>query len=287
MLLEGPPGIAKTLLAKSFAKSLGLEFRRVQFTPDLMPSDVTGVNVFDPRSATFRFAPGPLFTDILLADEINRTPPKTQSALLEAMEERQVTIDGVRHALSPMFFVIATQNPIEHEGTFPLPEAQLDRFLFKLHLTYPGRAFEEEMVATLSASPSIASSEDGTTAPPAITLEELRTGRALLRQVTLSPAISHYVYQIVASTREHPHVLLGASPRAALYLALAAKLVATLDQRNYVIPDDVKSAAFPTLNHRLLLRPEAFDVVRDINSLIDEIINRVPVPSQSAAAGTP
>jgi len=278
VLLEGPPGIAKTLLAKTFASTLGLTFRRIQFTPDLMPSDITGINILDPRTGAFRFAPGPLFTDILLADEINRTPPKTQSALLEAMEERQMTIDGERHALGSMFFVIATQNPIEHEGTFPLPEAQLDRFLFKLHLTYPGVKFEEAMIQSLSGESGLAQQAPDA-ARKVVDIEDLARARALLRRIKLSESVGSYVMQIVSATRAHPHVLLGASPRAGLNFALAAKLQAAQSGRDYVIPDDVKQVARPVLNHRIILKPESFDVVKDIHEIVDDVVRRTPTPA--------
>lgn len=279
VLLEGPPGIAKTLLAKTFASTLGLTFRRIQFTPDLMPSDITGINILDSRTGAFRFAPGPLFTDILLADEINRTPPKTQSALLEAMEERQMTIDGERHALGAMFFVIATQNPIEHEGTFPLPEAQLDRFLFKLHLTYPGEKFEEAMIQSLSGESGLAQQTPEVSRKEVVDIEDLARARALLRKITLSESISSYIMQIVGATRAHPHVLLGASPRAGLNFALAAKLQAAQSGRDYVIPDDVKLMARPVLNHRLLLKPESFDVIKDVHEIVDDVVRRTPTPA--------
>lgn len=279
VLVEGPPGIAKTLLAKSFAASSGLSFRRIQFTPDLMPSDITGINIFDPKSATFRFAPGPLFTDILLADEINRTPPKTQAALLEAMEEKQVTIDGVRHPLSALFFVIATQNPIEHEGTFPLPEAQLDRFLFKINLTYPGSADEVQMIRALSASPTHQNASIEESAPAAVDIEQLHAARLALRSLTLSESLSRYIQQLLYATRVHPHVMLGASPRAGLNLALAAKLHAALEGRSYVIPDDVKAMAQPVLIHRLLVKPESFDTVRGTAEIVDDVLRKTSVPS--------
>jgi len=277
VLIEGPPGIAKTLLAKTFANSLGLNFRRIQFTPDLMPSDITGVNIFEPKSASFHFAPGPLFTDILLADEINRTPPKTQSALLEAMEEHCVTIDGVRRSLGDLFFVIATQNPIEHEGTFPLPEAQLDRFLFKLSLSYPDAKAEKDMV--LNFSSALPAFDQETTSQKSITsAAELTQARAALRQITLSPTLAGYIMELVSASRAHPKVLLGASPRAALGLALAAKVIAAFEGRDFVIPDDVKSVVIPSLNHRLILNPESFHAELSSEDILREIISRVAVP---------
>lgn len=279
VLLEGPPGVAKTLLAKTFARVLGLGFKRIQFTPDLMPSDITGVNVFDPKINDFRFVAGPVFSEIVLADEINRTPPKTQSALLEAMEERQLTIDGTLRSLSDLFFVIATQNPIEHEGTFPLPEAQLDRFLVKLSLGYPGAAREEEMVRSLSG---IVVESAG--APSALTPEAIRSARLAVRRINLTPAISEYIVRIAEASRSHSEVLLGMSPRAALYLALASKAQAASDGRNYVIPDDVKAMLVPVLNHRLILQPQAYEGPESVLRTIDEILKRVPAP-QDAAKG--
>ncbi len=281
VLLEGPPGVAKTLLAKTFARVLGLTFKRIQFTPDLMPSDITGINVFDPKQNDFRFVRGPVFSEILLADEINRTPPKTQSALLEAMEERQLTIDGSLHSLSQLFFVIATQNPIEHEGTFPLPEAQLDRFLVKLTLGYPGAEREEEMVRTLSGAEQPADQVQ----PAGIPAESILAARAAIRTITLAPALSEYIIRIAEASRAHPDVLMGMSPRAALYLALASKAQAASDGRGYVIPDDVKAMLIPVLNHRLILQPQIFEGPESVLRTIDEILKRVPAPKETGLSG--
>ena len=282
VLLEGPPGVAKTLTAKCFANSLGLNFNRVQFTPDLMPSDVTGVYVFDQDSSSFRFAPGPLFADIVLADEINRTPPKTQSALLEAMEERFCTIDGKRHPLGEMFFVIATQNPVEHEGTFPLPEAQLDRFLFKLNIGYPKKEAELEMIQRFSSElpEAIGGLQKEGNTEPVVSEAELRQGRDCLRRITMDSSITAYIHSIVERTRNHPDLVLGASPRAALNLALAAKLAAALDQRNYVIPDDVKEMAVFVLSHRIIFQPEVYDVDASSEKIIQTVLTEVPVPER-------
>ena len=279
VLLEGPPGVAKTLLAKTFANVLGLSFKRIQFTPDLMPSDITGINVFDPKQNDFRFVQGPVFAEIVLADEINRTPPKTQSALLEAMEERQLTIDGSVHTLSDLFFVIATQNPIEHEGTFPLPEAQLDRFLVKLNLGYPGAAREEEMVRILSGivPPAAAPRQPEQT----VSAADILAARREIRRINLAPAISDYIVRIAEATRSHPDVLLGMSPRAALYLALASKAEAAADGRDYVIPDDVKSMVVPVLNHRLMLQPQIYEGPESVLRTIDEILKRVAAPKDA------
>ena len=279
VLLEGPPGIAKTLLARTVAQALGLSFKRIQFTPDLMPSDVTGVNIFEPASGTFRFSPGPLFADIVLADEINRTPPKTQSALLEAMEERRVTIDGASRSLGEHFFVIATQNPIEHEGTFPLPEAQLDRFFFKLAMSYP--APEEERAMVMRRQSRLLGDPETTLAARAVFgVDELRSVREALRQTTFSAAMSGYVTALVHATREHPDLVLGVSPRGALHLALAAKMYAIFEGRDYVIPDDVKAAAVAALNHRLIFKPEVFESARNPAALVQEVLDRVPVPRE-------
>lgn len=278
VLLEGPPGIAKTLLARSFARCLGLNFKRIQFTPDLMPGDVTGVTVFERDSSTFRFAPGPVFTDVLLADEINRTPPKTQSALLEAMEEGAVTVDGHSHKLSEMFMVIATQNPIEHEGTFPLPEAQLDRFLFRLIMSYPEQGLEEKMIAALSSRSSAAPLESAIA--PAADAAELLQARVLLRGIKLMPALSAYIMELVRATRAHHEVMLGASPRAALHLALASKMNAALAGRDYAIPDDVKDVIRPVLNHRLILKPQLRATQHDSLDVINDILELVPPPAR-------
>lgn len=288
VLLEGPPGIAKTLMAKAFAQALGLRFRRIQFTPDLMPSDVTGVYVFDQTSSAFRFAPGPVFADIVLADEINRTPPKTQSALLEAMEEHFVTIDGKRHPLGNLFFVLATQNPIEHEGTFPLPEAQLDRFLFKLKMSYPGREFETAMVSRYSAEVPPCGEETGgehgnQLEVGVVSEEDLDQARILLRRISLDPVLGGYIQELVDATRNHPELLLGASPRAGLHLALAAKLNAAISGRNYVIPDDVKAMAPYVFAHRLVFQPEVYDNEGRAEQVVEEIITRTPAPDLAAA----
>ncbi len=286
VLLEGPPGIAKTLMAKSFAKSIGLDFNRIQFTPDLMPGDVTGVYVFDQNSASFHLSEGPIFADILLADEINRTPPKTQSALLEAMEERHVTIDGKVHSLGRFFFVMATQNPVDHEGTYPLPEAQLDRFLFKINMTYPSKELEQQMIARFSSevpsSMKVEASDDVTPSHekvPVVSSEELDSARAELRNINMDSSITDYIHRVVSSTRSHPDLVLGASPRAALNLALAAKYQAALEERMYVVPDDVKSIAGNVLSHRLIFQPEVYETEDASTKLVQEIVENTPIPS--------
>jgi len=256
ILLEGPPGTAKTLLAQCFAATLDLKFGRVQFTPDLMPGDILGANLFDFRTSAFALTKGPIFCDLLLADEINRTPPKTQAALLEAMQERGVTLDGARHALSPRFTVIATQNPIEHQGAYPLPEAQLDRFLFKHVLSYPSEAEERRIVAEHSLS---ASEREDVAARVAkvVTLEALNGAVAVAAQTKLTDEVVDYAVRIVRATRGAHAFELGASPRAAAMLAAGARARAALDGRDYVIPDDVKALALPALRHRVLLSPSA------------------------------
>lgn len=278
VILEGPPGIAKTLLAKCFASHLGLEFKRIQFTPDLMPSDITGVNVFDSNTASFHFSPGPLFADIILADEINRTPPKTQSALLEAMEERQITIDGECRSLSESFLVIATQNPIEYEGTFPLPEAQLDRFFYMIKLSYTEAAQEQKMYQELSKSNHL--SESAISTPAIISLEQIQAARKKVRDVRISSSITKYIYSLISASREHSELILGASPRAGLALTLASKLNAAFSAREYTIPDDVQEAIKPVLRHRILLRPNARSLFSSTDELLDEIIDSIPVPAE-------
>ncbi|MBW3620459.1 MAG: MoxR family ATPase [Actinobacteria bacterium] len=275
VLLEGVPGVAKTLLSKALAASLDLDFRRVQFTPDLMPSDVTGQLVLDRTGGALTFRRGPVFTDLLLADEINRTPPKTQAALLEAMEERQVSAEGERHALSPIFTVIATQNPVEYEGTYPLPEAQLDRFQFKLHVDYPTREQEDEVLARhdagldphdLSGLRAVASAAD------------LEAARAAVRAVHVDPAVRGYVVDLVRATRESPSVELGVSPRGATALLRGAKAWAWLAGRDFVTPDEVKTMARPSLRHRLQLRPEVELEGGTADGVLDGILASVPVP---------
>lgn len=281
VLVEGPPGIAKTLLAKSFAGALGLRFSRIQFTPDLMPADITGVSVYNPAAGDFRFSPGPLLSDIILADEINRTPPKTQAALLEAMEERHVTIDGVRHDLGEMFFVIATQNPIEYEGTFPLPEAQLDRFFYRIRLGYPDPNIEEMIIANLSGvDVNTVNFEPGSDSNQAsIPVPHLLAARREIRSVTLAPAIVRYIADLVRESRKHPNIQLGASPRAALCLALSAKCIALLDGRNYVVPDDVQASVIPVFSHRLILSADAYEAGRTQEQTAHSLLESVAVPS--------
>ena len=256
LLLEGVPGIAKTLLVRSLACSLDLQYTRIQFTSDLMPSDVVGTHVFDPRTTEFRLRKGPVFTQILLADEINRTPPKTQAALLEAMEERQVTLDGERHELPSPFLVFATQNPLEFEGTYPLPEAQQDRFLMKVVLGYPTPEQEEEVLRRTDAGFRSQRLEDAGIRA-VINADDLVSLRAQADAVRVEERILRYIVDLVASTRKANDVMVGASPRASIALLLTGKALAALRGRDFVIPDDIKDLAIPVLRHRVLLRPEA------------------------------
>src|SRR5688572_19988779 len=267
------------MLARSLAKSTGCTFKRIQFTPDILPSDVTGVSVYNQRSGDFEFRPGPIMAQIVLTDEINRATPKTQSALLEAMEERQVTVDGVTRKLPEPFMVMATQNPIEYEGTFPLPEAQLDRFLMRVHLGYPSATDEVLIMDAQQAGHPIDSLDQVTTADEVLDLQEA------VRGIYIDPLIKQYIVSLVNATREHESVYLGASPRGSLALMRATQAFAMLDGRDFVQPDDVKGLAYATLGHRVIVTPGAR--VRDIDSkqIIEECIGRVPVPGARARGG--
>ena len=276
-LVEGVPGTAKTLLVKTLARIIGAEFSRIQFTPDLMPSDITGTNVFNVATSLFSLRRGPVFTDILLADEINRTPPKTQSALLEAMEERQVTIDGELHQLSPVFTVLATENPIEYEGTYPLPEAQLDRFLLKIVMGYPSAEEEQRVVANWDEGFNARHLEQVDIRPLAEADAILRC-RAEVRAARVEPGVRAYMVEIVRRTREHPGVAYGASPRASVALLLASKALASMRGRSFATPDDVRDVARPALRHRLLLRAEAELEGATADGVITDILNAVEVP---------
>ncbi len=278
VLIEDVPGTGKTVLAKSLARSIGCTFNRIQFTPDMLPSDVTGVSIFNQKTAEFEFRPGPVMAQIVLTDEINRATPKTQAALLEAMEEQQVTVDGVTHPLPEPFLVLATQNPIEYEGTFPLPEAQLDRFLLRINIGYPTLRDEVEMVRRQKLAHPLESLER------VISVEELLEVQMAVKQVEVSPEIEDYIVNIVNATRGHGELYLGASPRGSLGLYRTAQASAALEGRGYVIPDDVKDLAVSVLSHRMILGSAAR--IREVNSLaiVDEILNSVLVPGGEVLA---
>jgi MoxR-like ATPase len=275
-VMEGVPGLAKTLAVKGLARICGLEFQRVQCTADLMPADVTGTNVFNLRDSTFSLHRGPVFTDLLLVDEINRTSPRTQAALLEAMEERQVTIDGVRYPLSENFTVLATQNPIEFEGTYPLPEAQLDRFLFKIRVSYPSTQEELQILALYEAGfdPRRLGEIAITPLHPAL----LPAARREIAGVRVDPTLHSYIVSLVRRTRDWPSISLGASPRAAVGLFFVARALAGMDGRDFLLPDDVKAAALPVLRHRVLLKPEADLEGLTSDQVITQVIAAVEVP---------
>jgi MoxR-like ATPase len=277
VLLEGVPGVAKTLLVRTFAAALSLDTKRVQFTPDLMPGDVTGSLVYDARSSEFSFRPGPVFTNLLLADEINRTPPKTQAALLESMEERQVSVEGDPRPLPDPFVVIATQNPVEYEGTYPLPEAQLDRFLLKLTMPLPPRA-DEVQVLTRHAEGFDPRDLAAAGVRPVAGVAELAAGRAAVRTVTIAPEVVGYVVDLARATRDSPSLQLGVSPRGATALMSAARAWAWLSGRDYVTPDDVKALARPALRHRVALRPEAELEGVTPDAVLEGVLGSVPVP---------
>jgi MoxR-like ATPase len=273
VLLEDYPGLAKTLIARSFAQSSSLRFSRIQFTPDLMPSDVTGSSVFDQQRTEFTFLPGPIFTNLLLADEINRAPPKTQAALLEAMQERQVTTEGETRVLEAPFLVMATQNPIEYEGTYPLPEAQLDRFLVRIGIGYPSRDNEIEML-----SRRLERGEDEVELRPVVDPATLLAMQAALEQVHVSAAIEGYIVDLVTATRQSKRLAVGASPRGSLALLKLSRAKAALDGRDFVVPEDVKAIAIPALAHRLTLRPELWVQRVRGEDVVAEALETVPTP---------
>ena len=277
VLIEGVPGTAKTMLARCFAASLALDFGRIQFTPDLMPGDVLGTNLFHFADNRFTLTKGPIFTQILLADEINRTPPKTQAALLQAMQERVVTIDGVDHPLDAGFMVVATQNPVEQQGTYPLPEAQLDRFLFKLVVDYPERDEERRMVRQHGHRTTLGAPADFGIEAVA-TAAELSAMRRFVETIRLTDDLVEYVLDLVRATREHPGLSYGASPRAANMLASACRALAAVSGRDYVVPDDVKALAAPLLRHRVVLSPAAEIEGRDADRIVAEIVQQTPAP---------
>jgi MoxR-like ATPase len=271
ILIEDVPGVGKTMLAKAISKSIGCSFRRVQFTPDLLPSDVTGLSIFNQKDQEFEFRPGPIFAQVVLADEINRATPKTQSALLECMEERQATIDGVTYEMPSPFLVIATQNPIEYEGTFALPEAQLDRFMLRLRLGYP-KAMEEIVILD----------EQKRTHPitdigQVLSLEELRIMQSAVKEVYVDQAVAEYIVRLSTATREHPDVYLGASPRGSINLYRASQALAALDGRDYVIPDDVKQLGVAVLAHRLIVKSQASLREIDPDAIVREVLGQVPI----------
>lgn len=276
-ILEGVPGLGKTLTAKALARLMAAEYKRIQFTPDLLPSDIIGTNVFNFQTSDFSLHKGPIFTEILLADEINRTPPKSQSALLEAMEERQVTIEGVRNPLPEFFFVMATQNPVEYEGTYPLPETQLDRFMMKIVIDYPPQEAELEVVRTYAQGQDL---QDLESLIPGnvVSKEELLEFRKKLNSITTRDDIMTYILKIVAETRDQLYVHLGASTRAAVVLLKAARSLSALRGLSFVTPDEVKEVAAPVLRHRVILRPEALIDGLTADYFIENILSRVPVP---------
>jgi MoxR-like ATPase len=277
VILEGVPGTGKTLTVKALAQLLQADFRRIQLTPDVLPSDILGTNIFDFNSRNFTLKPGPVFTQILLADEINRTPPKTQAALLEAMEEQQVTLDGESIPLPDLFWVIATQNSLEFEGTYPLPEAQLDRFLFKLIVDYPDVKAERQMLLNAQAGQQT-KRLDLKNLKPIATVEQILAARQSIRSIEISEPLLDYLLALVHRTRQHPDLALGASPRSAVAWLQASKAHAWLNGRSFVTPDDVKAIAPPLLRHRLILRPEAQLDGLKTDSVIASLLNQVPVP---------
>jgi MoxR-like ATPase len=280
VLVEDVPGVGKTQLAKSLARSIEGAFHRIQFTPDLLPSDVTGVSVWDRERREFEFKPGPIFANIVVGDEINRASPKTQSALLEAMEERQVTSDGTTRTVPLPFMVLATQNPLEHEGTYPLPEAQLDRFMMRVVIGYPERAKELEMLETHGIRSTFFDLE------PVATLDDVDELIQIARDLTVSAGVKDYIIDLVEGTRVHPDVMLGASPRSALFLQRLARARAASKGRDYVLPDDIKALARPVLDHRITLRPEAQMRGETVGAVIDGMLTRLRVPGTTSRIAT-
>jgi MoxR-like ATPase len=277
LLIEDVPGVGKTMLAKSVARSIDCSFRRIQFTPDLLPTDVTGVNVYNQERGDFEFKPGAVFANVVLADEINRASPKTQSALLESMEERQVTVDTVTYQLGSPFMVIATQNPIEHEGTYPLPEAQLDRFMMRLSIGYPNAQSESSILATHGVVSTLDDLEPVNDAPGIAEMIELA------REVFVADTLRDYIVAISEASRKHPELYLGASPRASISLLRASRAMAAAEGRDYVIPDDVKTLAGPVLIHRLIVSADAAMSGRSSEAILAELLNEVPVPVRGKA----
>lgn len=272
LLIEDVPGVGKTMLARSLSKSLGCVFSRIQFTPDMLPSDVTGVSIFNQVSREFEFRAGPVMAQIVLADEINRATPKTQAALLEAMEEAQITVDGITHSLPRPFMVLATQNPIEYEGTFPLPEAQLDRFLMRVRLGYPQTDDEVKILEQQQYRHPLIDLEQ------VVSVEELNQMQEAVKSVYMAPSVKRYIITLARHTREHPEVYLGASPRGSLALYRTSQARAAMNGRDYVLPDDIKALAIPTFAHRIILGPAARLRDVDAEQVVQEILNNVPVP---------
>jgi MoxR-like ATPase len=281
ILIEDVPGVGKTMLAKAVSKSIGCSFRRIQFTPDLLPSDVTGLSIFNQKTQEFEFRPGPIMAQVVLADEINRATPKTQSALLECMEERQATIDGTTYPMPSPFLVIATQNPIEYEGTFALPEAQLDRFMLRLRLGYP-KAMEE--IVILDEQKRLHPIDD---LRQVLDLEELRQMQSGIKEIYVDQTVAEYIVRLVTATREHPDVYLGASPRGSLNLYRSSQALAALEGRDYVIPDDVKQLAVAVLAHRLIIKSQASLREIDPDSIVREILAQVPIGEATNATAGP
>ena len=277
VLMEGVPGTAKTLMVKALARTLDCDFKRIQFTPDLMPSDIIGTNVFSLKDGSFELRKGPIFTDLLLADEVNRTPPKTQAALLEAMEERQATIDDQTHDLPPMFMVFATQNPVEYEGTYPLPEAQLDRFMLKIAIDYPSQPEENEILTRYHHGFDAHALEDADIGEVA-NYDIIRQCREAVRDIVVDESIINYISEITRQTRRMPHFLLGGSPRASIALLLCSKAVAAIRGREYVTPDDVKSLALPVLRHRVILKAESEIEGITADDVLRGILDSIEVP---------
>jgi MoxR-like ATPase len=276
LLIEDVPGVGKTMLARALSLSIGCTFRRIQFTPDMLPTDVTGVSIYNQKTQEFEFRPGPILAQIVLTDEINRATPKTQSALLEAMEERQVTVDGITYQMPRPFLVLATQNPIEYEGTFPLPEAQIDRFMMRIHLGYPAKQHEIEMLGRQTERHPILDVQQ------VISSDELVAAQQSIKRVYVDDLVKAYIVDLVNTTRDHPDIYLGASPRGALALYNAARAWAAIDNREWVLPDDVKIMAEPTLAHRLIVNPSARIKNVTARQIIDDTLRHTAVPGARA-----
>ncbi len=278
LLIEDVPGVGKTMLARALARSVGSEFRRIQFTPDMLPSDVTGVSIFNQKTMEFEFRPGPIIAQIVLADEINRATPKTQSALLEAMEERQITVDGTTYDMPRPFMVLATQNPIEYEGTSPLPEAQVDRFMLRIRIGYPAKPQEIEVLGRQAERHPILDLEQ------VLSVEELREAQQAVREIYVDDLVKEYIVDLVTTTRDHPDIYLGASPRGSLSLFSVSRAWAAMDGRTYVLPDDVKLLAEATLAHRLIVSPSARIKNITASSVVEDVLRHTPVPGARVRA---